>query len=210
MQDAFEDRIVAGEPCHGAGARRAAGLDITLSVCAPIRRRAPSVAGSVGLVPVHSLAQSQLGEGVGTCSCFVVTMVGFDDEFAAVDSSLLSTSPASAGKSQDERPNVLVLMSDQHSKFHLGCTGDPLVRTPNLDRLRQDGLLFSNAYTPAPVCVPARMSFMTTCSPSTNKVWGNQDTLSSAIPTWAHSLGAAGYETALIGRMHFVGQGEPR
>ena len=133
-------------------------------------------------------------------------MVGLTDEFAAVDSSPRSTSPAPAGKSQ-ERPNVLVLMSDQHSKFHLGCTGDPLVRTPNLDRLRQDGLLFSNAYTPAPVCVPARMSFMTTCSPSTNQVWGNQDTLSSGIPTWAHSLGAAGYETTLIGRMHFVGQG---
>ena len=134
-------------------------------------------------------------------------MVGLTDEFAAVDSSPRSTSPAPAGKSQEERPNVLVLMSDQHSKFHLGCTGDPLVRTPNLDRLRQDGLLFSNAYTPAPVCVPARMSFMTTCSPSTNQVWGNQDTLSSGIPTWAHSLGAAGYETTLIGRMHFVGQG---
>ena len=135
------------------------------------------------------------------------------DEFAAVDSqppssSSATTQPADGKTPQhDSRPNVLILMSDQHSKFHLGCTGDPLVRTPNLDRLRQDGLLFSNAYTPAPVCVPARMSFMTTCSPSTNQVWGNQDTLSSAIPTWAHSLGAAGYETTLIGRMHFVGQG---
>jgi choline-sulfatase len=49
------------------------------------------------------------------------------------------------------------------------------------------------------------MSFMTARRPSANRVWHNGHILSSAIPTWAHALGAAGYETALIGRMHFVG-----
>jgi len=103
------------------------------------------------------------------------------------------------------RHNVLILISDQHSKFHLGCYGDPLVRTPNLDRLAADGMRFDNAYCPAPLCVPSRMSFMTSRRPTANQVWTNGHILSSAIPTWAHAMGAAGYETALIGRMHFVG-----
>lgn len=102
-------------------------------------------------------------------------------------------------------PNILVLMSDQHSKRQLGCYGDPLVRTPNLDRLASEGMLFENAYCPAPVCVPSRASFMTGRRPTSNRVWTNQHVLHSGIPTWAHALGIAGYETALIGRMHFVG-----
>ena len=105
----------------------------------------------------------------------------------------------------EKRPNILVLMSDQHSKRQLGCYGDPLVRTPNLDRLAYEGMQFDNAYCPSPVCVPSRMSFMTGRTPTSNRVWTNQAVLNSGIPTWAHTLTNAGYETALIGRMHFVG-----
>ena len=104
-----------------------------------------------------------------------------------------------------DRPNILVLMSDQHSKRQLGSYGDSLVRTPNLDRLASEGMLFENAYCPSPVCVPSRMSFMTGRTPTGNRVWTNQNVLHSGIPTWPHALGIAGYETALIGRMHFVG-----
>src|SRR5690349_1847806 len=100
--------------------------------------------------------------------------------------------------------NILVIMSDQHSKNVLGCYGNQIVRTPNIDRLAMEGILFKNAYCPAPLCVPCRMSFMTSRTPSHNQVWTNEHILSSSIPTWAHYLGANGYETALIGRMHFV------
>jgi choline-sulfatase len=62
---------------------------------------------------------------------------------------------------RNPKHNVLIIMSDQHSKRQLGCCGDPLVRTPNLDRLAQKGILFENAYTPSPLCVPAGSSFMT-------------------------------------------------
>lgn len=102
-------------------------------------------------------------------------------------------------------PNILVIMTDQHSKYFMGCAGNDLVRTPNLDRLASQGMRFTNTYCGAPVCVPSRMSFMTSRTPSRNRVWGNHHILSSGIPTWAHALGAGGYETALIGRMHFVG-----
>lgn len=103
------------------------------------------------------------------------------------------------------KPNILVLMSDQHSKHLLGCQGNDIVRTPHLDRLAAAGMRFTSAYCPAPLCVPGRMSFMTSLTPSRNRVWNNYHALSSGIPTWAHVLGAAGYETSLIGRMHFVG-----
>jgi len=103
------------------------------------------------------------------------------------------------------RPNVLVIMTDQHSKHFLGCYGNKLVRTPHLDRLAAGGMRLTNAYCPAPLCVPSRMSFMTSRTPSHNRVWNNNAILNSGIQTWAHVLGTAGYETSLIGRMHFCG-----
>lgn len=103
------------------------------------------------------------------------------------------------------QPNILLLISDQHSKYHIGAYGDDLVRTPNLDQLAQEGMRFNNAYCASPVCVPSRMSFMTCRTPSKNRVWNNNHLLHSGIPTWAHAMGNANYETALIGRMHFNG-----
>ncbi len=107
--------------------------------------------------------------------------------------------------SSKERPNIFVIMTDQHSKHVLSCYGNPIVRTPNLDRLAREGMRFTNAYCPSPLCVPSRMSFMTSRTPTQNQVWSNNHILNSETPTWAHLLQLAGYETTLIGRMHFVG-----
>ncbi|MBN1671257.1 MAG: sulfatase-like hydrolase/transferase [Kiritimatiellae bacterium] len=104
-----------------------------------------------------------------------------------------------------DRPNILIIMSDQHSAGMCGCYGNAIVRTPNIDRLAREGTRFDAAYTPSPVCVPARMAFMTGRRPSDIRVMENYDILASGIPTWAHHLSLAGYETALIGRMHFEG-----
>lgn len=104
-----------------------------------------------------------------------------------------------------DKPNILLIMTDQHSKHFVGCYGNELVRTPNLDRLYNEGMRFTDAYCPSPLCVPSRMSFMTSRTPSANEVWSNQNILHSGIPTWATILSIAGYETALLGRMHFCG-----
>jgi choline-sulfatase len=101
---------------------------------------------------------------------------------------------------ETERPNIFLIMSDQHSKHVLGAYGNEIVRTPNLDRLAAEGMLFTDAYCPSPLCVPSRMSFMTSRTPNRNRAWNNRHVLDSGIPTWAHLLGAAGYETTLIGR----------
>ncbi|MFW6336719.1 MAG: sulfatase-like hydrolase/transferase, partial [Phycisphaeraceae bacterium] len=104
-----------------------------------------------------------------------------------------------------DAPNILILMTDQHSPRQLGCYGDPLVRTPHLDRLAEEGMRFDNTYCPSPLCVPSRMSFMTGRRPSRTGLMLNQSILPSGIPTWAHHMAIAGYETSLIGRMHFEG-----
>ena len=98
-----------------------------------------------------------------------------------------------SNRTEASRPNILVLMSDQHSKRQLGCYGDSLVRTPNLDRLASEGMLFENAYCPSPVCVPSRMSFMTGRTPTGNRVWTNQNVLHSGIP----HVGALSWDSRL-------------
>ncbi len=103
------------------------------------------------------------------------------------------------------KPNILFLMSDQHTQKVTGCYHDGLVRTPNLDRLAARGVVFDNAYCPSPICTPSRMSLLSARWPSTQSCWTNADMLASDIPTYVHGLGAAGYRPALIGRLHSIG-----
>ena len=106
---------------------------------------------------------------------------------------------------QNQRPNLLYIHSDQHNPYVTGCYGDPLVQTPNLDKLAAEGIVFGNVYCPSPICVPSRMSMLSGRFPYENNVWTNSHILDSAIPTFAHAMGAAGYNPVLIGRMHAVG-----
>lgn len=103
------------------------------------------------------------------------------------------------------RPNLLYIHSDQHDPAITGCYGDPIVQTPNLDRLATQGVTFSNVYCPSPLCVPSRMAMLTGRFPHENEVWTNDHILDSGAPTFAHAMGAAGYQPTLIGRMHSVG-----
>lgn len=64
-------------------------------------------------------------------------------------------------KKELTRPNILILMSDNHSWNHLGCYGDPVLKTPTIDKLSEQGILFTNAYCSAPSCAPARASMLT-------------------------------------------------
>ncbi len=101
---------------------------------------------------------------------------------------------------------VLIFFSDEHSGLVTGyCGNNPVIRTPNLNRIAEKSAVFTHAYTPSPVCVPARAGFMTTCMPSESGIYGNDNGYSSGQATFMHSLGLAGYETVLCGRMHFMG-----
>ena len=111
---------------------------------------------------------------------------------------------------QSKRPNILLIMSDQHTQKITGCYGDTTVSTPNLDRLAARGVRFDNAYTPSPLCVPARMSFLTGRYACRQNCWTNSDVLPSDFPTTAHALGAAGYKPILVGRLHSIGVDQMR
>lgn len=108
------------------------------------------------------------------------------------------------------KPNILYLLSDQHAQQIAGCFGDKVVRTPHLDGLASRGVTFDNTYCPSPICLPSRMSILTARDPHHQQCWTNHDVLSSGIPTFAHALGAAGYRTSLIGRLHSIGPDQLR
>ena len=103
------------------------------------------------------------------------------------------------------RPNFLIIMSDEHAPMFSGAYGHPLVQTPHLDELANNGVLFENAYCNSPLCVPSRMSFMTGRYIHHIGVWDNTSPLASDAVTWAHLLRAEGYDVVLSGKQHFVG-----
>ncbi|HJO05961.1 MAG TPA: sulfatase-like hydrolase/transferase [Chloroflexota bacterium] len=104
------------------------------------------------------------------------------------------------------KPNILVIMSDEHDPTISTPYGHPFVRTPYQQRLADEGAVFENAYCNSPLCVPSRASFMTGRHLYRTGVWDNTVPLASDIPTWAHRLNNAGYETVLCGKMHFIGR----
>ncbi|MEX0721512.1 MAG: sulfatase-like hydrolase/transferase [Balneolaceae bacterium] len=103
------------------------------------------------------------------------------------------------------KPNFLVIMSDQHNPHFTGYGGDTVVRTPVMDRLSKKGVNFENTYCAAPVCVPSRMTFLSSQYPSDLELWTNDALLNPYLPTFAHQISRADYETVLCGRMHFEG-----
>ncbi len=99
--------------------------------------------------------------------------------------------------------NVLILMSDEHMRDASGCYGHPVVQTPNLDKLAARGTRFDNAYTPAPICVPARASLATGLYVHQNRFWSNAQPYDGSVPGWGHRLIEAGHHVDSIGKLHY-------
>ena len=110
------------------------------------------------------------------------------------------------GKERDvsESANVLILVDDEHRPDVAGFAGDDVVRTPTLDWLAETGTIFENAYTPAPVCVPARHSLRTGQLPLTWSRHGHE-AFESGYQTIPRQFGEHGYMTASAGKMHYSG-----
>ncbi len=109
-----------------------------------------------------------------------------------------------AASARRRRPNILLIMADQLSAPFLSVHGGPAV-TPNIDRLVAHGTTFTSAYSNSPLCAPARFAMMTGRRNSRIGAYDNASELPAAVPTFAHLLRGAGYQTSLIGKMHFVG-----
>ncbi len=102
-----------------------------------------------------------------------------------------------------DRPNVLILMTDQHRADLMSCEGSDLVPTPGIDRIAERGVRFRRAYCPYPVCVASRMALLTGLYAHTTGVDTNTDRLDWRYRTMAHHFAENGYLTGLIGKMHF-------
>ena len=103
------------------------------------------------------------------------------------------------------QPNILIIMVDQLNGTLFPDGPADWLHAPNLKALAARSTRFANAYTASPLCAPARASFMSGQLPSRTGVYDNAAEFASSIPTYAHHLRRAGYQTCLSGKMHFVG-----
>jgi len=99
--------------------------------------------------------------------------------------------------------NLLFILSDEHQRDITGCYGNEIVKTPNLDRLAARGTRFTSAYTPCPICVPARTSLATGRYVYQTGSWDNAHAYRGEIPSWGHRLMAQGHRVDSIGKLHY-------
>ncbi|MCH2206728.1 MAG: sulfatase [Lentisphaerales bacterium] len=122
-----------------------------------------------------------------------------------------------------ERPNLLVIMTDEHNFRTLGCYRKTLskeqaeiwgegniVETPHIDALAEKGALCTNFYATSPVCSPARGSFMSGLYPQNTPVLNNDIPMGDEVTTFATILGEQGYATGYSGKWHLDGHGKPQ
>jgi arylsulfatase A-like enzyme len=118
----------------------------------------------------------------------------------------------------DERPDVIILLTDQQRADAFGAAGASDLRTPVMDRLARQGVLFSRAYAVTPQCSPSRAALLTGRYPHRTGVMGNvgargepgaqagmSDGLDRSLPTLGTTFAAAGYDTAYFGKWHLGG-----
>ncbi|MEO0329803.1 MAG: sulfatase-like hydrolase/transferase [Pseudomonadota bacterium] len=99
--------------------------------------------------------------------------------------------------------NFLILCSDEHATGALSCRGHPIIKTPILDRLADTGTTFTRAYTPSPICVPARASLATGLQVHESRCWSSAEPYYGQHRSWMHDLRDVGRNTVSIGKLHF-------
>ena len=104
--------------------------------------------------------------------------------------------------------NLLVIMSDEHNPKVAGYADHPVIASPNLDQLAARGTRFTAAYTPSPICVPARAAFATGLPVHRTRFWDNAIAYDGSVPSWHHALRARGHHVASIGKLHYRGHSQ--
>ncbi|MFH5185223.1 sulfatase-like hydrolase/transferase [Paenibacillus sp. TAB 01] len=108
---------------------------------------------------------------------------------------------------QRKQPNILFLMSDEHRADVTGYEGNTVIRTPVLDELARTGVVFRNAYTPSPICVPGRQAILSGQFPRSCGCERFGEDLAPGYMTYPRRLAEFGYETAVSGKLHLTGTG---
>lgn len=102
----------------------------------------------------------------------------------------------------EKRPNFILFITDQHRADHLGCYGNAIVKTPNIDGLAARGARFERFYVATPICMPNRATLMTGRMPSLHGARQNGIPLPLSATTFVDVMRAAGYHTVLVGKCH--------
>ena len=103
-----------------------------------------------------------------------------------------------------EKTNILLIHADQHRYDCLGAYGNNDIKTPNIDGLAHEGVLFENSFCPHPVCTPSRYSLLTGLYIHQHLGLTNRSTLPPGLPSLPRLLKEAGYSTTAVGKMHFT------
>ena len=104
---------------------------------------------------------------------------------------------------KDERPNILFIMSDDHAYQAISSYSDKLINTPNIDRIANDGILFSNACVTNSICAPSRAVILTGKHSHLNGKVDNGFPFDTTQVTFPQLFQKAGYQTAMFGKLHF-------
>jgi len=132
--------------------------------------------------------------------CSLVTRRNFLRTSAAATVASLSSTHAFSGT--DNKPNLLLVMTDQQTAFAMSCAGNTQLQTPALDGLAARGIRFDHAYVTQPLCMPCRTSLQTARYPHENGVVCNGLDIQGEFPMLGNITGSAGYENAYIGKWH--------
>lgn len=128
----------------------------------------------------------------------------FRAAFAALTAAVCLAAPARAA----DRPNVVVILTDDQRADCMGCAGHPFLKTPNMDRIAAEGARFANMFVTTSLCSPSRASFLSGRYAHSHKVLNNFTNYPNEIPSYPRRLHEAGYETAYIGKYHMGEQSD--
>ncbi len=110
----------------------------------------------------------------------------------------------------ESRPNFVFILTDDQRYDAMSCAGHPFLRTPNMDRIANEGARFTNAFVTISLCAPSRACFLTGRYAHNHGIKDNKTPLDDTIPTFPQVLQKAGYDTAFMGKWHQDGQEGPR
>ena len=103
----------------------------------------------------------------------------------------------------DKRPNILFIMSDDHAYQAISAYDDKLIQTPNIDRIADEGILFTNACVTNSICAPSRAVILTGKHSHLNGKIDNHAKFDTTQVTFPQLFQKAGYQTAMFGKLHF-------
>jgi arylsulfatase A-like enzyme len=116
--------------------------------------------------------------------------------------SLLVIHPSAMAQSTGQKPNILFIFTDDHAAQAVGAYGSRINKTPNLDRIAREGMLFRNAFCTNSICAPSRAVILTGLHSHLNGQLSNKETFDGTQRTFPKLLQGAGYQTAMIGKWH--------